>query len=89
MYKLYVMEGMIIQDIDRFISTRLPSDTLKKLNMTHEELKSSIEKQPYVAVKSLDNLTESEMVELHFLMVNTGGFEDMVGSNNLESETKN
>lgn len=36
MYKLYVMRGMIVQDIDRFISNRLPSDALDKFNMTHE-----------------------------------------------------
>ena len=29
MYKLYVMRGMIVQDIDRFISNRLPSGTLE------------------------------------------------------------
>lgn len=88
MYKLYVMKGMIIQDIDRFISTRLPSDTLKKLNMTHEELKSLIEKQPYVSVKSLDSLTESEMLELEFLVDAVGGFEDVVETN-FDSDIKN
>ena len=88
MYKLYVMEGMIIQDIDRFISTRLPSDTLEKLNMTHEEIKSLIEKQPYVSVKSLDSLTESEMVELEFLVDAVGGFEDVVETN-FDSDIKN
>ena len=69
MYKLYVMKGMIVQDIDRFISNRLPPDTLEKLNMTHEELRSLIEKQPYVTVKSLDSLTDSEMIELEFAQI--------------------
>lgn len=74
MYKLYVMGGIIVQDVDRFISNGLPSDTLEKLNMTHEELRSLIEKQPYVSVKSLDSLTDSEMLELEFLVSAVGGF---------------
>ena len=88
MYKLYAMRGMIVQDIDRFISNRLPSDTLEKLNMTHEELRSLIEKQPYVSVKSLDSLTESEMLELEFLVSAVGGFEDVVETN-FDSDIKN
>ena len=88
MYKLYVMRGMIVQDVDRFISNTIPSHTLEKLKMTHEKLRSLIVKQPYVSVKSLDSLTESEMLELEFLVSAVGGFEDVVETN-FDSDIKN
>ena len=67
---------------------RVIPTALDKLNMTHEELRSLIEKQPYVSVKSLDSLTDSEMLELEFLVSAVGGFEDVVETN-FDSDVKN
>jgi hypothetical protein len=88
MYKIYVMNGMLVSDVDAFIS-KFNRLGIFKEHKTTQEIKDFIKSQPCMTVKSLHNLTDTEMAELHFLMVNAGGFEDMVDNNNLESETKN
>lgn len=78
MEKLYVLKGMVVSDFDSFIDKYL-TELLKNMNMSREEMKELLETSPYVAVNSLDKLTDKEMQELKFLMATVGGFEDMVG----------
>ena len=78
MYKLYVMRGALVWDIDKFIEDNL-KDSLKKFNISHEIMKLAIESEPFLIVSNYGSFTKAEMEELRFLMMKVGGWEDKVG----------
>ena len=79
MYKLYVMRGALVWDIDKFIEENL-KDSLKKFNISHEIMKLVIESEPFLIVSNYGSFTKAEMEELRFLMMKVGGWEDKVGT---------
>ena len=79
MYKLYVMKGALVWDIDKFIEDNL-KDSLKKSNISHEIMKLVIEREPFLIVSNYGSFTKAEMEELRFLMMKVGGWEDKVGT---------
>jgi len=79
MYKLYVMKGALVSDVDKFINDNL-KDLLKKHNISHEIMKLVIESSPYLTVSNFDSFTKEEIEELRFLMIKVGGWEDKVGT---------
>ena len=63
MYKLYVMKGALVWDIDKFIEENL-KDSLKKFNISHEIMKLVIENEPFLIVSNYGSFTKAEIYPL-------------------------
>ncbi|CDQ20986.1 hypothetical protein [Halobacillus karajensis] len=79
MYKLIVMPGMVIEDMDQFLENHVQGDDETAAGI--REAYRYIERHTpnFVMVESLDELTESEEMELYHVMKQVGGFESMTG----------